>query len=72
MVFQIESTCAPYTAGTSTRGGQIGDAYVHRRKQLDPGAERIIKWTTCALSGEQLREPVVACVLGGLYNKVGM
>ncbi|KAK8810424.1 hypothetical protein WA158_006999 [Blastocystis sp. Blastoise] len=27
------------------------------------------KWTYCALSGEELSEPIVACELGYLYNK---
>ena len=30
---------------------------------------RDIKVSTCALSGEQLTEPIVACRLGNLYNK---
>ena len=35
-----------------------------RRADLDA-----IRWSTCALSGEELRSPIVACELGALYNR---
>eukprot|EP00937_MAST-01D_sp_MAST-1D-sp2_P007206 g7206.t1 len=35
----------------------------------DPAELRRVKVSTCALSGEALREPIVACRLGNLYNK---
>lgn len=30
---------------------------------------RATRWTTCALSGQPLQAPVVACFLGSLYSK---
>lgn len=30
------------------------------------------RWTTCALSGQPLQPPVVACFLGNLYNKASV
>ena len=56
-------------ASTSTRGGQLNDAFVHKRRRLDRTSQRAVDWSTCALSGEALREPVVCCVLGRLYNR---
>lgn len=36
---------------------------------VDRDVELDIKWKKCALTGEPLREPVVSCELGQLYNK---
>lgn len=36
---------------------------------LDPSIKRDAQWKHCQLSNEFLREPVVACELGRLYNK---
>lgn len=44
----------------------------HRKgktQKLDPEALRKKQVTTCALTEEPLKEPIVACELGNLYNK---
>lgn len=33
---------------------------------------RVTRWSTCALSGQPLAAPVVACYLGRLYNKAAV
>lgn len=33
---------------------------------------RVTRWTTCALSGQPLAAPVVACGLGRLYSKASV
>jgi len=38
-------------------------------KKADPNELERIKWTSCALSKEQLKPPIVCCQLGGLFNK---
>ncbi|GAB9463836.1 hypothetical protein Gpo141_00001282 [Globisporangium polare] len=40
-----------------------------RGEKVDQEALRIQKAQTCAISEEPLREPIVACALGNLYNK---
>lgn len=40
-----------------------------KAEKVDPGEIERIKWFTCALSNEKLKEPVVTCELGHLYNK---
>ena len=40
-----------------------------KKMLLDKATERNIKWRLCAMSGEPLRQPIVACELGFLYNK---
>uniref|UniRef100_T1J2E7 Replication termination factor 2 n=1 Tax=Strigamia maritima TaxID=126957 RepID=T1J2E7_STRMM len=40
-----------------------------RPEQVDKDAENVAKWKHCALSQEILRQPVVSCELGRLYNK---
>lgn len=40
-----------------------------KAEKIDPEAELAAKWRHCALSGEKLKKPVVACELGRLYNK---
>ncbi|CAI7884806.1 unnamed protein product [Closterium sp. NIES-53] len=54
----------------STRGGQLsagdllgGEERVGVREQRDAA------WSACALTGEALREPIVVCQLGRLYNR---
>ncbi|CAI5992872.1 unnamed protein product, partial [Closterium sp. NIES-64] len=54
----------------STRGGQLsagdllgGEERVGAREQRDAA------WSACALTGEALREPIVVCQLGRLYNR---
>jgi hypothetical protein len=37
--------------------------------QVDPAVELQARWKYCALSGEELKQPIVACELGRLYNK---
>ncbi|GAB4819269.1 hypothetical protein N2152v2_006315 [Parachlorella kessleri] len=56
----------------STRGGSISASHVHKKRKLDTKSERVTKWTTCALSGEPLKAPVVADFLGALYNKAAV
>lgn len=38
-------------------------------EQKDRSAEMVAKWKHCALSQEPLRNPIVSCELGRLYNK---
>lgn len=40
-----------------------------RGEKVDQEALRVQRTQTCALSEEPLREPIVACALGNLYNK---
>ena len=57
-------------ASTSSRGGQLSANKVHTgRRRADPAAQRRARWSHCALSGEPLREPIVCCGLGRLYNR---
>jgi len=54
----------------STRGGQIGELVVEGEQSATQKLELLkIKWTICALSGLPLREPIVACELGKIYNR---
>ncbi|GIL72342.1 hypothetical protein Vretimale_4004 [Volvox reticuliferus] len=50
----------------STRGGNASRVPAEK---ADKSLERSIAWSTCALSSQPLRSPVVACGLGRLYNK---
>lgn len=55
-------------------GGTIPrrDELVRMKKkpeQKDKNAETVAKWKHCALSQEPLRNPIVSCELGRLYNK---
>lgn len=43
-----------------------------RGEQKDREAELIAKWRHCALTANKLLEPIVACDLGRLYNKVSI
>ncbi|KAL4422990.1 hypothetical protein ABPG77_005470 [Micractinium sp. CCAP 211/92] len=54
----------------STRGGAIRG--VHKRRQLDAKTAKVTQWSTCALSGERLAAPIVACFLGRLYSKAAV
>ena len=57
-------------ASTSSRGGQLSAGKVHTgRRSADPAEQRRARWSHCALSGEPLREPIVCCGLGRLYNR---
>ena len=57
-------------ASTSSRGGQLSAGKVHTgRRRVDPAERRRAAWSHCALSGEPLREPIVCCGLGRLYNR---
>ncbi|XP_038057450.1 replication termination factor 2-like [Patiria miniata] len=38
-------------------------------EQVDKNMERMAKWLHCAISQERLRQPIMACELGRLYNK---
>ncbi|XP_022091407.1 protein RTF2 homolog [Acanthaster planci] len=38
-------------------------------EQVDKNMERMAKWLHCAISQEGLRQPIMACELGRLYNK---
>lgn len=40
-----------------------------KAEKVDPNEIERIKWFTCALSNEKLKEPIVTCELGHLYNK---
>ncbi|KFR10124.1 Protein RTF2, partial [Opisthocomus hoazin] len=40
--------------------------------QVDKNAEMVARWNYCALSQEKLRQPIVACELGRLYNKAAI
>eukprot|EP00850_Spirogloea_muscicola_P021826 SM000263S09813 [mRNA] locus=s263:101151:103189:- [translate_table: standard] len=53
----------------STRGGQVGSAYVAAAERASAGDQAAAHWSTCALTGEPLAMPVVACGLGRLYNR---
>jgi len=53
----------------STRGGQVQAGFSHRKERAEGKVKAQARWSTCALTGEALRAPVVACDLGLLYNK---
>ncbi|KAK8774149.1 hypothetical protein V5799_011319 [Amblyomma americanum] len=38
-------------------------------EQKDKDAEAVAKWKHCAITQEELRQPIVSCELGRLYNK---
>lgn len=69
---------AHYCTTTSSKMGCDGGS-IPRREELvklkkkaekvDPTEVERIKWFTCAMSNERLKEPIVACELGHLYNK---
>ncbi|XP_021559039.1 LOW QUALITY PROTEIN: replication termination factor 2-like [Neomonachus schauinslandi] len=40
-----------------------------KMEKVDQDAELVAQWNYCTLSQEILRRPIVACELGGLYNK---
>jgi hypothetical protein len=40
-----------------------------KAEKVDPTEVERIKWFTCAMSHERLKEPIVVCELGRLYNK---
>ncbi|GLC35862.1 hypothetical protein PLESTM_000376500 [Pleodorina starrii] len=50
----------------STRGGNVSRV---PQEAADKALERSTAWSTCALSSQPLRPPIVACGLGRLYNK---
>ena len=52
-----------------TRGGQVQAGFSHRKERAEGKVKAQARWSTCALTGEALRAPVVACDLGLLYNK---
>eukprot|EP01066_Platyproteum_vivax_P004870 Platyproteum_vivax@DN16240_c0_g1_i1.p1 len=50
--------------------GYTPNTIIHLHDEtVDPQKARMTRWTTCALSQEALRDPIVACKLGFLYNK---
>jgi hypothetical protein len=54
----------------STRGGSIPrGALVKTVESASHTNLMAIKWSTCTLTGEDLRPPIVACALGNLYNR---
>lgn len=53
----------------STRGGQVSDTYVSQTEASSSADMAAAKWSSCALTGEPLREPIVADSLGKLYNR---
>lgn len=53
----------------STRGGQVADTYVASKEGASAADTTAARWSACALTGEPLRAPVVACLLGNLYNR---
>lgn len=40
-----------------------------KEEKPDPNEVERIKWSSCAISKEPLKEPIVACELGFIYNK---
>lgn len=54
----------------STRGGSVQGVY--KRRRLNSEAQRRVRWSTCALSGEPLAAPVVADYLGALFNRAAV
>ena len=68
----------PRLAGGGGDGGATGaesrssylEMYMEKKPdKVDPGEQRLARWTTCHLSGEPLAPPCVADELGNLYNK---
>ncbi|GIL64831.1 hypothetical protein Vafri_18685 [Volvox africanus] len=53
-------------ASRSTRGGNVSRVPTEK---ADKFLKRSIAWSTCALSSQPLRSPIVTCGLGRLYNK---
>eukprot|EP00922_Rhytidocystis_sp_ex-Travisia-forbesii_P025896 GHVS01037985.1.p1 GENE.GHVS01037985.1~~GHVS01037985.1.p1 ORF type:complete len:240 (+),score=31.92 GHVS01037985.1:226-945(+) len=49
-----------YVPNTQVRAGD---------DKLGKNEERTVRWTTCSISQDRLRLPIVACRLGQLYNK---
>mmetsp|Transcript_1658 Transcript_1658/g.5819 ORF Transcript_1658/g.5819 Transcript_1658/m.5819 type:complete len:294 (+) Transcript_1658:174-1055(+) len=56
-------------AARSTRGGQLSGNFVAQKEALSEKDATVARLTCCALTGDALRRPVVACELGRLYNK---
>jgi len=56
----------------STRGGNIDNVSNGEPGQATKQEQGRIKWSVCALSGEQLSNETVACELGRLYNRLSV
>jgi hypothetical protein len=56
----------------STRGGNVDHLINTEGAQVNKQEQARIKWTVCSLSGAPLVQPVVACDLGRLYNRVSV
>eukprot|EP00898_Chlorokybus_atmophyticus_P009046 jgi/Chlat1/9142/Chrsp97S08432 len=53
----------------STHGGNVNASSVYKEETLSKDELSASQWSTCAMSGEALQEPIVACGLGKLYNR---
>jgi len=56
----------------STRGGNIDNISNGEPAQSTKQEQGRMKWSVCALSGEPLSNPIVACDLGRLYNRISV
>jgi hypothetical protein len=57
------------TSSHGSMGGAVNGIRRISLEHLDPREVRKTRMTTCALSGERLTKPVVACRAGYLFNK---
>jgi len=53
----------------STRGGSVNNLPSTEPSQGTKQEQSKSLWRTCALTGQPLKEPIVACELGKLYNR---
>jgi len=53
----------------SSRGGSVDNLPSTEPSQGTKQELKKSSWRTCALTGQQLKEPIVACELGKLYNR---
>ena len=59
--------CRRDSGHRSTRGGQLSSDFLATADQIPEAERREAEWSTCAISGEPLQEPIVACHLGRLW-----
>ncbi|KZP19056.1 DUF602-domain-containing protein [Athelia psychrophila] len=80
-IFDVKSRRLPLTLLNNSESGAMGNdggSIPDRRdlvktkvkaEQADKANQTRARWFFCALSKQELREPIVACALGKLYNK---
>lgn len=57
------------STGAESRSSYLEMYMAKKPDKVDPGEERLARWSTCHLSGMPLHPPCVCDVLGNVYNK---